>query len=174
MLVDSYILPQWLANPRSFSGLMALYEANFIKLNQLIAGLQECTGQHLSQSDSDHNLHLSVEGRTKYTCELRLTYLFDEAKHPRDDVGPVADPDLITRVFLDARMADVQSWINLSRHEMLRSLHDRYRREIDRRWARNMMLSKWLDYLLDNRHFFPVKQGFRGWSFDQTVDSIKV
>ncbi|MDP6436480.1 MAG: DUF1249 domain-containing protein [Gammaproteobacteria bacterium] len=133
---------------------MALYEANFIKLNQLINGLPECTGHHLSQSDSDFNLHLSVEGRTKYTCELRLTYLFDASEHPCGDIGPVADPDLVTKVFLDARMADVQSWINLSRHEMLRSLHNRYRREIDRRWARNMMLSKWLDYLLDNRHFF--------------------
>lgn len=140
---------------------MALYEANFIKLSQLIDGLPDCTGHHLSRSDTDYNLHLSVEGRTKYTCELRLTYLFDESEDSSGDIGPIADPDLVTKVFLDARMADVQSWINLSRHEMLRSLHDRYRREIDRRWARNMMLGKWLDYLLDNRHFFPAEQALR-------------
>jgi uncharacterized protein YqiB (DUF1249 family) len=161
MLVDSNILPQCFAGAGSFGGLMTLYEANYIKLNQLVAGLRDCSGYQLSKSDSDCNLHLTMEGRTKYTCELRLTYLFDEEELSAGNSAQVADPNLVAKVFFDARMAEVQCWINASRHELLRSLQGRYDREIDRRWARNIMLSKWLDYLLDQGHFFPKRQYFR-------------
>ena len=35
MLADSYIVPECIARPGSFGGLMTLYEANYIKLTQL-------------------------------------------------------------------------------------------------------------------------------------------
>jgi uncharacterized protein YqiB (DUF1249 family) len=164
MLVDSNILTQCFAGPGSFGGLMALYEANFIKLNQLVSGLRDHSGEQLSQAASDCNLHLTIEARTKYTCELRLTYLFDEGDGPGPDFSAtdVADPDLVAKVFFDARMAEVHSWIDSPRHDLLRSLQGRYRRELDLRWSRNIMLSKWLDYLLENGHFFPSPRSVWG------------
>ena len=79
-----------------------------------------------------------------------MTYMFD------DDAQLVPDPDLVIRVYLDARMAEVSGWAAHHRHAMLNDLANRYRRELDRRWSNNMMLSKWLDYLIDARHRFPA------------------
>ena len=101
----------------------------------------------------DCDLYLSVESTTKYTQVLRMTYLFD------DDGEPVADPDLVIRVYLDARMAEVAGWAAHHRHAMLRGLADRFRGELDRRWSNNMMLSKWLDYLHLARHSFVDRSG---------------
>ncbi len=116
MLVDSYILPECIARPGSFGGLMTLYEANYIKLAQLVPTLAGRAGTLVSQRPGDCDLHLSIEKQTKYTCELRLTYLFED----RD--GQISDPDLVARVYYDARMAEVSSWINHHRHAVLNSL----------------------------------------------------
>jgi uncharacterized protein YqiB (DUF1249 family) len=155
MLVDSYILPECIVHPGSFGGLMVMYEANYIKLNQLVHGLPDCSGRYLSHSDNGCNLHLIIEERTKYTCHLRLTYLFDsDDKDTRNE--RVADPDLLAKVYFDARMVEVKGWINADHHELLRELGRRFYRPLDQCWTRNIMLNKWLDYLLDQGHLFPV------------------
>jgi uncharacterized protein YqiB (DUF1249 family) len=152
VLVDSYILPECIVHPGSFGGLMVMYEANYIKLNQLVQGLAECSGRRLSHSANGCNLHLTIEERTKYTCHLRLTYLFDDG----DDGGKsVADPDLLAKVYFDARMVEVKGWINAEHHSLLRELSRRFYRPLDQYWTRNIMLNKWLDYLLEQGHQFP-------------------
>ena len=150
MLVDSDLLPECIARPGSFGGLMTLYEANYIKFSHLVPALSGRRGSAVSIARSDCDLHLTIEHQTKYTCEVRLTYLFeDEARH-------VADPDLIARIYFDARMAEVMSWIDNHKHAVLKSLRGEYVRELDQRWNRNIMLSKWLEYLQDRGHFFPA------------------
>lgn len=148
MLVDSYIVPECAVRPRSFGGLMALYESNFIKLGMLVADIGQPHECRLSTTPADCDLFLWVESTTRYTQIMRMTYLFDE------DGAVVADPDLVIRVYLDARMAEVAGWAEHHRHAMLKGLADRYGRELDRRWSNNMMLSKWLDYLIDAGHGF--------------------
>jgi len=150
MLVDSYILPECIARPGSFGGLMTLYEANYIKLAQLVPALSTRAGSLVSRSPADCDLHLSIETQTRYTCELRLTYLFE------DEDGLVSDPDLVARVYYDARMAEVSSWINHHRHSVLSALSEECGCELDQRWNRNIMFSKWLDYLYEQRHLFPA------------------
>ena len=151
MLADSYIVPECIVKPGSFGALMALYEGNFIKLNELISNLNERSGLFFSCNDRDCDLRLTVEGKTKYTCVLRLTYLFPQ------DTGVVADPDLCLKVYFDARMVEVRSWARHHRHDVLRTLTNRFGWELNRRWSRNMVLSKWLDYLLDMGHSFPPR-----------------
>jgi uncharacterized protein YqiB (DUF1249 family) len=63
---------------------------------------------------------------------------------------------MVVRVFLDARLAEVVGWADAYRHPHLVELYARYTSELDRRWARNIVLSKWLDYLLDMGHSLPV------------------
>jgi uncharacterized protein YqiB (DUF1249 family) len=156
MIADSYIVPECVIGPGSIGGLMALYESNFIKLDLLVGVNDESTREpgncRLSHSPLDCDLYLNVEASTRYTRILRMTYLFDEDGHP------VADPDLIIRVYLDARMAEVIGWADHHRHALLKGLAVRFRREIDRRWSNNMMLSKWLDYLLESQHSFANAQ----------------
>jgi uncharacterized protein YqiB (DUF1249 family) len=146
---DSYILPECLVKPGSFGGLMALYEANFIKLNQLIEELSSCAGAGMSSAIDDCDLYLSVETRTRHTIELRLTYLFPDAI-----TGEVAEPDLLAKVYFDARMVEVAGWKNAHRHQLLRQFDLSYERPLDWYWVRNNMLGKWLDYLLDQGHKF--------------------
>jgi uncharacterized protein YqiB (DUF1249 family) len=130
---------------------MTLYEANYIKFSHLVPELSGRRGSAISVSQFDCDLHLTIEHKTKYTCEVRLTYLFteDESRH-------VADPDLIARIYFDARMAEVRSWIDNHKHAVLKSLRGEYAGELDERWNRNIMLSKWLEYLHDRGHYFPA------------------
>lgn len=130
---------------------MALYEGNFIKLVTLAPALQlpaatAVGAAGISRTSRDLDLHLSVDAVTRYTIDLRLTYLFDDA------AGLAADPDLHLRMYLDARMVEVISWSVAHRHEVLRQLAVHSSRELDRRWSRNIMLGKWLDYLGDMGH----------------------
>ena len=150
MLTDSYMVTDWLVRPGTLGGLISLYEGNFIKLSGLLGNMNCQTGQFISKSDRDFNLHLCVADGSRYTKLLRLTYLFDEP------CGPIADPDMAVKIYLDARVAEVTAWADIHRHELLASLTRQYGRELDRRWACNMVLSKWLDYLLDNGHSYAV------------------
>ncbi len=150
MLADSYIVPECLVRPGSLGALISLYEGNFIKLASLLGDPGRLSGQFVSKSSRDCDLHLCIEDGSRYTRELRLTYLFDEP------AGPVAEPDLAVRLYLDARVAEVVASASFHRHELLSSLTERFSRELDRRWARNMVLSKWLDYLLDNGHAYAL------------------
>jgi uncharacterized protein YqiB (DUF1249 family) len=162
MLADSYIVPECVARPGSFGGLMTLYEANYIKLTQLIPKLCDRDGFAVSSGSSaghsDCDLHLTIEHQTKYTCELRLTYLFagEDEDEGGNETGFIADPDLIAKVYYDARLVEVRSWIDSHRHAVLRTLSQECRRELDQRWVRNIMLCKWLDYLQERGHFFPA------------------
>lgn len=150
MLADSYIVPECLVRPGTLGGLITLYEGNFIKLVALLGDPTRPVGQHVSRSKRDCDLHLSIEDGSRYTRLLRLTYLFEEP------AGTVADPDLVVRLYLDARVAEVTAWADFHRHPLLSVLTRQFTRELDRRWALNMVLSKWLDYLLDNGHSYPV------------------
>jgi uncharacterized protein len=140
---------------------MALYEGNFIKLIALApllapglapalhlrgSGSAPAPAARISRSARDFDLHLCVDAVTRYTIDLRLTYLFEDA------AGLAADPDLHLRMYLDARMVEVISWSVVHRHEVLRQLAVSSSRELDRRWSRNIMLGKWLDYLGDMGH----------------------
>lgn len=148
MLTDSYLVPECIVRPASFGGLMALYESNFIKLSQLVPGLGQSAGSLVSTTPDDFDLHLSFGRRSKYTCELRLTYLFSDVG------GAVADPDLLARVYFDARLVEVCGWTDVHHHELLRMLSRRYGHELNLCWTRNLMLAKWLDYLRDRGHRF--------------------
>ena len=169
MLIDSYIVPQCEYGPGSFGGLMALYESNYLRLIQLLGPLEVGPAQNNHEnfnhtlelnscSTDDEDLFLKVESSVRYTQVLRLTYMFDEPD------GCIEDPDLCIRVYLDARMTEVVSWAAHHRHAVLRDLHGRFARPVGQCWSRNMVLSKWLDFLLEKGHsFVPVsrKQGMQ-------------
>lgn len=145
-LSDSLLVPQTLVRPRSFAGLMTLYESNFIWLRRLVPALETLAGRHVSTVPGDCDLHLEVLSRSRYTCGLRLTYLFDDAH------GEIADPDLLLRVYFDGRLVEARGGAEEHRHEMLRRIASQHRGELDRRWRRNMMLNKWLDYCVEQGH----------------------
>ena len=147
MLVDSLIVPECVYRPGTFTGLMTLYESNYIKLHNLTAAFHWPSDIVISASPEDIDLHATITRREPYTTTLKLTYWFPEAEGIT-----VADPDLILRVYHDARLAEAVSGRERHCHHKLRELAASSGAELDRRWRVNMTLNKWLDYLFDVGH----------------------
>ncbi len=146
MLLDSHIVPQTIVKPKSFAGLMALYESNYLRLMHLIPELERLDGCFRSRVAGDCELHVDILERCRYTVTLSLTYLFDT------DEGRVADPDMTVRAYLDGQQAEAMSLSGHHRHATLRRLAKEHKAELDARWKRNVVLNKWLDYLTDHGH----------------------
>ncbi len=146
MLLDSHLVPETIAKPRSFVGLMSLYESNYLRLFRLIPELDRLDGCFHSRVVGDCDLHVEILERCRYTVTLSLTY------HLETGDGLLIDPDMAVRVYLDGKLAEAMAIGDCRRHTTLQRLVDEHRRELDRRWRRNIVLNKWLDYLSEQGH----------------------
>ncbi|MEO0972206.1 MAG: DUF1249 domain-containing protein [Pseudomonadota bacterium] len=145
-----------LTPPKSFAALMSLYESNYLRLSWLIDDLAAlCTsGTTLhSQVEDDCTLHLSVLEESRYTTTILLTYFFEDADAPGTRI---ADPDLSVRIYRDARLAEAMACGGRRFHPALTGFDTTTGAELRRRWTRNIMLNKWLEYCADRGHHFAV------------------
>lgn len=147
MLLDYQLVPETIVRPRSFVGLMALYESNYLRLLHVIPELVRLDGCFRSRVAGDCSLHVEILERARYTVTLSLTYHFEA-----DSGVLVADPDMRVRAYLDGRLAEAMSYCGEHRHAELRRLVRAHREELDVRWKRNVVLNKWLEYLTDQGH----------------------
>ncbi|MEX0899098.1 MAG: DUF1249 domain-containing protein [Gammaproteobacteria bacterium] len=138
-----------LAKPRSFVGLMSLYDNNYRRLQRLLGGFLPEPGEALvSRVPGDVALHIDGLARSRFTHTFRLTYLFDG----------VPDPDLIVRTYHDAQLAEAMNCSHRHRHRLLRRFPTDRGGELQQRWMRNLMLNKWLEYCHERGHCFgPVE-----------------
>jgi uncharacterized protein YqiB (DUF1249 family) len=157
MLGDQLCAVSWRTRPGTFVGLMTLYESNYIRLGWLVGDLRALDGEHRSRVAGDLELKLTVRERGPYTTTLALTYVFGEDLGA--DARTVEDPNLEVRVYHDARLVEARTDVARPAHPGLRRLRDHAAREAEssalgQRWARNMMLNKWLEYCTDRGHRF--------------------
>ena len=127
--------------PNSFSGLMDLYEHNYMRLRKIAPDLS-IADQMISSVDGHSDLYLSVKQRCKYTTMLSMTYRFGTP----DDY--VLEPDLKLRIYHDAQLVEVQQ-LNSRSHGFLD-----VNTAIAQKWRMNRFLYKWLGYCLHQGHFF--------------------
>ena len=135
---------------------MGLYESNFIRLGWLAGDLKALAGRYASTVHGDCDLVLTVTERSPYTSTVNLTYLLPGAR------GPQPYPDMRVRIYHDAHLVEAQHPHGARRHgrapvhtlPLLRALPGGAGRELDQRWARNMMLNKWLEYCVERGHRF--------------------
>ena len=127
---------------------MSLYESNYLRLHWLLDDLADLRPAEVSRVRSDLPLHLEVLDRSPYTTTLRMTYYFEDARQS------VADPDLRIRVYHDAGLAEAMACRQRHLHHALRRFDTAPGDELERRWARNSMLNKWLEYCHDHGHRF--------------------
>ncbi len=146
MMLDSRLVPETVVRPRSFVGLMALYESNYLRLKRLLPELERLDGCFRSRVAGECDLHLEILERSRYTVTLSMTY------HLEIDDGLLVDPDITVRAYLDGGLAEAMAIGNRQRNVALRRLVREHRRELDLRWRRNMVLNKWLEYLSDQGH----------------------
>jgi len=146
MLLDSELVPETIVRPRSFAGLMVLYESNFLRLLRLIPDIDYLDGCFKSRVAGDCDLYVEIIETSRYTVSLSLTYQL------ATDDGVLVDPDMMVRVYLDGQQAEVLAIGEAQRHEALRRLVFEHREHLDRRWRCNIILNKWLEYLSDQGH----------------------
>jgi uncharacterized protein len=147
-LNESSTIVSWRARPRSFVALMSLYESNHVRLSWLTGELAALDGRHCSRVSGDCELVLNIDERSPYTTTLNLTYLLS------DKAEAFAYPDMRVRVYHDARLVEALEWASTHEHSALRAIRSQAERELDQRWARNMMLNKWLEYCVERGHRF--------------------
>jgi len=132
----------------SFVSLMTLYESNYIRLSALLGDVRGLHGTVVSSTPGDLDLHVEALEHCRYTSILRMTYLFDGGD------GALAEPDLEVRVYHDARLAEARQDGSRLRHPGLYALRDSLPAGLGKRWTRNMLLNKWLDYCSERGHRF--------------------
>jgi uncharacterized protein len=127
---------------------MTLYESNFVRLGWLVDDLRQVKAPRVSAVSADCDLYLTPLELSRYTSVFRLTYEFEF------EGARLRDPDLEVCVYHDARLAEVRSFRGFHRHPQLSKLQSGLKSELDQRWARNMMLNKWLEYCAERGHHF--------------------
>ena len=146
MLLDHQLVPEAIARPYTFVGLMSLYESNYLRLQQLIPELNRLDGYYKSRVAGECDLHLEILQRSRYTITLSLSYFFVE------DGVRIADPDMQVRVYLDGRLAEARNFSNRHRHPALCRLSCQHGEELSSRWRCNILLNKWIEFLIDQGH----------------------
>ncbi|MBH04592.1 MAG: hypothetical protein CMP08_10825 [Xanthomonadales bacterium] len=139
----------WLAGaePRSFTGLMGLYESNFRRFERLAPELDLPFDTARSVGE-EATLYLRVIERCRYTTTLNLTYWFGEGDAAR------ADPNITLRVYRDAELAEAIYCDARSRYAALAGVPDIDEDVLSEQWPRNLLLNKWLAYCLAQGHGF--------------------
>jgi uncharacterized protein YqiB (DUF1249 family) len=148
MLTDHLCAISWRARPRSFVGLMTLYESNYIRLGWLAPDVRRLPGRSVSRVQEDCPLELTVLDRARFTTTLRLSYLFEETG------ATLREPELELRVYHDARLAEASGTADPLRHPALHRLREALPAAADGRWPANMLLNKWLEYCAERGHRF--------------------
>lgn len=142
MLADTESIRQGrLCIPRTFAGLMDLYEHNYLRLRRLAPDL-DIADEMISVSPGHLDLHLTITERCKFTTMLRLTYQFEQQGNL------VVQPDMHIRIYHDARIAEVQDRLDRNQRRIYSG------EKVTQKWRLNRFLYKWLGYCQFQGHYF--------------------
>jgi uncharacterized protein YqiB (DUF1249 family) len=130
-----------IVKPKTFSGLMDIYEQNYIRLKKIIPDLN-IADEMISVSPGHHDLFLSVSQRCKFTTMLSLTYRFQDG----DKI--VCQPDMHIRIYHDARIAEVHDRLDRTQRRIYSG------NSLQQKWHLNRFLYKWLGYCIYQGHYF--------------------
>jgi len=149
MLLDDVCKACESPRPRSFAGLMEMYEWNYIRLRRLCPDLTELDAYSISQVPDALDLHLRVLEQCPFTTTLGLTYVFFDVQ-----AGVQANPDLRLRVYHDARQVEVLGRACRHRRGRVRVEDLPGDTVLECKWKLNRFLYKWLSYCLRQGHSF--------------------
>lgn len=127
---------------------MDLYEHNYRLLQRLVPELDLPFEAAVSRSGSDFPLHLSLVARDRYTLTLRLTYEFVDGE------GVRRQPDMLIRAYRDAGVAEAMECSHRPPWLAQDESDPKAGEFLSGQWRRNLMLGKWLEYLLEHGHGF--------------------
>jgi uncharacterized protein YqiB (DUF1249 family) len=137
-----------LAPARSFASLMELYENNYIFIRRLVPEIEGLQPHTVSHAQGAVDLHLTVIERCPYTTTLSLTHHFPT------ETGEDSSPDVVVRVYHDARTAEVLPHSCVSRFQLWKAGEEPGAGSLHWRWEVNRFLNRWLRYCLGEGHHF--------------------
>ncbi len=146
MIYDHEIIPQAIAQPNSFVGLMALYESNYLKLMELIPDIKNYENSKIIEAAGEESIYLTVFERTKYTISFSMTYIFESQN------GAYLDPNIKVKVYFDGSLAEVLSINEKQNKNELMKLMDQNKRIISALWKKNIVFNKWLEHILGKNY----------------------
>ena len=132
---------------RDISGLIRIYESNYVRMAKLIPNLAECDRVMISRVAGALDLYLELIERQPYTTTLVLTYRF------ADGCDCVHEPNARINVYHDVRAAEIVSHCR-RRSRTLRPWSPGRMPELDRKWRMNRFLLKWLRFCTFQGHIF--------------------
>ena len=74
---------------------------------------------------------------------ISMTYSFEESEIIE------YEPNLTIKIYFDSRSAEVIGIGKLSKKSKLRDITYQNKKIINQLWRRNIILNKWLDYIID-------------------------
>jgi len=127
-----------------FANLMDLYEQNYLLARVLIPDLRSLEGGVFrSRVHGCMTLELSQITHARYTSTFNLTYLFSS------ELRLAREPDLMLRLYHDARTCEAMSGLLSSRR-----FEDRRVRDLSDGHRLNRFVGKWLSYCTRQGHNF--------------------
>ena len=133
---------------RDISGLIRIYESNYVRMAKLIPNLAECDRVMISRVAGALDLYLELIERQPYTTTLVLTYRF------ADGCDCVHEPNARINVYHDVRAAEIVSHCRRRKSRALRPWSPGRMPELDRKWRMNRFLLKWLRFCTFQGHIF--------------------
>lgn len=141
-------------NSGRLAALMELYERNYVLVRLLVPGLRHLgEGVHVSRLDGSLPLELSAIEQSRFTTTFNLSYRFTANQRgvaqPEHVGRREREPDLMIRIYHDARTCEVMSGLIPSIKQESRRVRD-----LEQGYRLNRFLDKWLNYCLRQGHSF--------------------
>lgn len=145
--------------PRSFAGLMGLYESNFRRFIRLIPEADLPFESAVSRGEQGSLLEMQVLERCRFTTTVRLAH-YAGGKQPGENEAP--DHDLRLRLYRDAELVEAIRVDAYAQYAALADIEIETSDAVEQQWPRNLLLNKWLAYCLEQGYNFAGANRPRG------------
>lgn len=153
MLIKEQVPAVVPALPNSFTGLMDLYETNYIQLKLLLGAIDALPEQQLAMVPERLPVLLEVRERTAHTTTLFISYLFGDYTNTVQETRP----DVLVRIYHDALQAEVISHRCRFDDRLLKNQYLPLDNMLSCRWRMNRFLFKWINYLRRQGYQFQIQ-----------------
>ncbi|TXH77682.1 MAG: DUF1249 domain-containing protein [Thiothrix sp.] len=153
MLIKEQVPAVVPALPNSFTGLMDMYETNYMQLKLLLGSIRDLPDQQFSMVAERLPVVLEVRERSAHTTTLFMTYLFTDYTNTVQETRP----DLLVRIYHDALQAEVISHRCRFDDRILANQHFPLDNMLSCRWRMNRFLFKWISYLRRQGYLFQLQ-----------------
>lgn len=133
----------------SFAALMELYENNYIFIRRLVPDIAQPPTHTVSHPEGSTPLYLEIIERCPYTSTASLTHYF-----PDTDKAHIASPDMVVRIYHDARVAEVLPQSTFEHFRVWTQTGEPAPKSLAWRWDVNRFLYRWLRFCLGEGHQF--------------------